>query len=128
MAHHQLDQAAVRRLLTNPRGGVARDFYRRAKRVEAIAKREVGVDNGHLRDSIHPRPLPAPYQPGYEVGSDLSYAIHHLRGHKEIRPRRKKVLRFKPRGSGRFVFTMKVKAVEGNPFLQKALRLGARGR
>jgi hypothetical protein len=128
MARHQLDRAAVQRLLTNPRGGVSRDFYRRAKRVEAIAKREVGVDSTHLRNSIRTQPLRGRYAPGYEVGSDLNYAMHHLRGHKEIRPVKRKALRFKPRGSGRFVFAMKVKAVEGNPFLQKALRLGVRGR
>jgi hypothetical protein len=128
MAHHQLDQAAVRRLLTSPRGGVARDFYRRGQRVRTIAAREIGVDTGQGRASLRVRPLQGRYAPGVEVGSDLKHVLYHLRGHGVIRPRRAKVLRFKPKGGGRYVFAMKVRAVAGNPFLQRALRLGVRGR
>lgn len=128
MAHHQLDQAAVRRLLTSPRGGVARDFYRRGHRVRTYAARGIGVDSGRGRASLQVRQLAGRYAPGVEVGSDLKSVEHHLRGHGVIRPRRAKVLRFKPKGGGRYVFTQRVRAVAGNPFLQRALRLGARGR
>jgi hypothetical protein len=127
MARHQLDRAAVQRLLTNPRGGVARDFQRRGQRVLAVARREIGVDTGQGRASLQVRPLRPPYQPGVEVGSDLEHVKHHLRGHGVIRPRRAKVLAFRPKGGGRMVFTRRVRAVAGNPFLQRALR-AARGR
>jgi hypothetical protein len=127
MAHHRLDPAAVNRLLRDPRGGVARDFQRRGRRVLAIAKQEVGYSSGDTWRSLRVRALPPPLQPGVEVGSDLLSARFNLTGHGIIRPKRAKALRFKPKGSGRFVFTMRVGLVAANPYLQRALRRGVRG-
>lgn len=125
---HKLDQAAVQRLLTSPNGGVARDFARRGDRVRAIAGQQIGVHTGRGRASLRNRPLRGRHAPGREIGSDLESVKHHLRGHGVIRPRRAKVLAFRPKRSGRMVFTRRVRAIPGNPFLQRALRRGARRR
>jgi hypothetical protein len=127
MAYHRIDAAAINRLLRNPNGGVARDFQARGRRVLAAQQRMVGRSSGDLARDLRVRPLPAPYAPGVEIGSDLPQAIRHHRGHGVIRPVRAKALRFKPKGSTRFVFTMRVRAVKGNPFLTRSLRAARRG-
>lgn len=117
MAYHRFDQAAAQRLVRNPNGGVARDMVARGNRVLAAQRRLVGRDTGQLARDLHVQPLRPPLFPGVEIGSDLPQALHHHRGHREIRPVRAKVLAFKPKGSARTVFTMKVRAIRGNPYL-----------
>jgi hypothetical protein len=49
---HELDYPAIYALMSNPRGGMARDMYRRGQNVRSRALRLAGVDTGRLRTSI----------------------------------------------------------------------------
>lgn len=135
----RLDLAALRRILTGPQGGVAQDLMRRGFLVESQAKRNLTrdpqrVDSGRLRASIGP-----PQFVGRNgefaviVGTNVSYAryVHDgtgIYGPKgtPIRPRGGRYLRFKPKGSARYVYAREVKGMRPNPFLADAL-VAARG-
>jgi len=132
---HQLDLGAVRTLLTSPTGGVVRDLLRRGLLVETQAKRNLGgiggpkrVDTGRLRASIATVVVTRNNEPAVLVGTNVNYAlfVHDGTGlygpkHAVIRPRRGKFLRFKPRGSRRWVYARQVKGMRPNPFLANAL-------
>lgn len=126
MAYHRFDQAAAQRLVRSPTGGVARDLQARGQRVLAAQRRLVGRDTGQLARDLHVQPLRPPLFPGVEVGSDLPHAIRHFYGHKAFGPKRAKVLAFKPKGSTKTVFTMRVRAVPANRYLTRALRAARR--
>lgn len=74
-----VDHAAIQRFLHSPGGPVATDILKRARRVQAAAKRQVGVRTGKLRRSIdvdlRTRPLTEAY-----VGSSVRYALLHHEG------------------------------------------------
>ena len=137
---HQLDLGAVRTLLTSPTGGVVRDLLRRGLLVETQAKRNLGgiggpkrVDTGRLRASIATVVVTRNNEPAVLVGTNVNYAlfVHDGTGlygpkHAVIRPRRGKFLRFKPRGSRKWVYARQVKGMRPNPFLANALT-AARG-
>jgi hypothetical protein len=116
---HQVHLGAVNVVVRGP--GVRRDMLRRGKRVEAVAKRLVGVDHGALRADISTEPVQRGGVPGARVGSRKKYARVHHDGHKPIVPVRAKVLRFKPKGSRVWVFAKRVKAVKGTKYLTRAL-------
>lgn len=137
---HQLDLGAVRKLLTSPTGGVVRDLLRRGLLVETQAKRNLGgiggpkrVDTGRLRASIATIVVTRDGAPTVLVGTNVNYArfVHDGTGlygprHAPIRPRRGKFLRFRPRGSRRWVYARQVKGMRPNRFLANALS-AARG-
>lgn len=114
-----LDHAAVGRVLRGP--GIQRDLYRRGKRVEAAAKRFVGVDTGRLRASISTDLVTRNSYPAVRIGSTVNYAYVHHQGHKPIVPVRAKALRFRPKGSRVWVFAKRVRAVAGTHYLTRAL-------
>lgn len=132
---HQLDLGAVRTLLNSPTGGVVRDLLRRGLLVETQAKRNLGgvggpkrIDTGRLRASIATVVVHRNNTPAVLVGTNVNYAryVHNGTGlygprHAPIRPRRAKFLRFKPRGSKRWVYARQVKGMRPNPFLTNAL-------
>jgi hypothetical protein len=132
---HQLDLGAVRALLTSPTGGVVRDLLRRGLLVETQAKRNLGgiggpkrIDTGRLRASIATVVVTRNNEPAVLVGTNVNYAryVHDGTGlygprHTVIRPRRGKYLRFKPRGSRKWVYARQVKGMRPNPFLANAL-------
>lgn len=133
----RLDLAAVRRILTSPRGPVARDLLVRGIRVQSQAKRNLGgstgsgpkrVHFGHLRSSIFPQLLSRQGGLVMRVGSGLHYALYVHEGtglygpkHRKIRPLTKRFLRFKPYGSTEFVFVREVKGMKPNKYLLRAL-------
>ena len=137
---HQLDLGAVRTLLNSPTGGVVRDLLRRGLLVETQAKRNLGgvggpkrVDTGRLRASIATVVVTRNGTPAVLVGTNVQYAsfVHNGTGiygpkHAPIRPRRAKFLRFKPRGSKRWVYARQVKGMRPNRFLLNALPAAAR--
>lgn len=137
---HQLDLGAVRKLLTSPQGGVVRDLLRRGLLVETQAKRNLGgiggpkrVDTGRLRASIATVVVTRDGAPAVLVGTNVNYArfVHDGTGlygprHAPIRPRRGRYLRFKPRGSRKWVYARQVKGMRPNPFLTNALPAAAR--
>jgi hypothetical protein len=126
MAYHRFDQAAASRLVRTRNGGVARDMRTRGQRVLAAQRRLVGRSSGDLARDLHVQPLPPPLYPGVEIGSDLPQATFHRKGHGVIRPVRAKALRFKPKGSQRFIFVKRVGPVKGNPFQERSLRAARR--
>lgn len=73
------DRSAIARLLHGRDGAVAVDMMKRALRVQAAAKRQVGVRTGRLQRSIKVdqtlRPLTGAY-----IGSNVRYALLHHEG------------------------------------------------
>ena len=132
---HQLDLGAVRALLTSPQGPVVRDLLRRGLLVETQAKRNLGgiggpkrIDTGRLRASIATVVVTRGGSPVVLVGTNVNYAryVHDGTGvygprHTPIRPRRGKFLRFRPRGSRKWIYARQVKGMKPNPFLTNAL-------
>lgn len=115
-------RAEIDNLLRRPNGPTGRWLFGRGLRVTNRSKRLCSVDTGRLRSSLHTSP---PRRRGrfltVRSGTNVKYARFVHDGHGEIRPRRAKALRFKTRG-GRVVFTRRVRARKGNPFLARALR------
>ncbi len=126
----------MRALLASPRGGVARDLLRRGLRVETQAKRNLGgvdgpkrIDTGRLRASINTQLVTRNGEPAVIVGTNVFYArfvhggtgLYGPRGRK-ITPKRAKRLRFRPHGSGRYVYARSVRGMKPNHFLTNALR------
>lgn len=136
---HQLNLGAVRTLLSSPTGGVVRDLLRRGLLVETQAKRNLGgvggpkrIDTGRLRASIATVVVTRNNTPTVLVGTNVNYAmfVHEGTGlygprHTVIRPRRAKFLRFKPRGSNKWVYARSVKGMRRNRFLTNALHAAA---
>lgn len=108
-------------------GTVEQAVWRAAGRVRDRAKRNIvaagQVDTGALLNSIISQRASGKRDGvWYQVGSDLKYAIYQHDGTKTpIRPRRAKVLRFKPSGSSTYVFAPQVRGVKGSHFLTEAL-------
>lgn len=131
----QLNTAQLLRVLASEHGGVARDLLRRGLNVESAAKRNLSgiggpkrIDTGRLRASGHTVIVFRNGKLAAVVAFPVWYArlVHDGTGiygphHQPIRPKRAKFLRFKPRGSGRYVFAKQVKGMAPNPFLRNAL-------
>lgn len=131
----QLNPAALRTLLTSQRGPVVRDLLRRGLAVESQAKRNLSgeggpkrVDTGRLRASIATVVVYRNGDPVVLIGTNVRYArwVHDGTGiygphHTPIVPRRAKFLRFRPRGSSRYVYARSVKGMRPNPFMRNAL-------
>ena len=115
------------RLLRAPGGGVARDMLARGGGSAAPSSAWSGRPRATWHRDIHVQRVGRPWNPGVEVGSDLPQAIRHHRGHGVIRPVRARALRFKPKGSTRFIFRMRVGPVGPNRYLTRSLRAARRG-
>lgn len=131
----QIDLPALLRVLASPRGPVVRDLLRRGLAVESAAKRNLSgaggpkrVDTGRLRASIATVVVQRDGAPAVLVGTSVRYArwVHDGTGiygprRTPIRPRRAKFLRFRPKGSSRYVYARSVRGMKPNPFLRNAL-------
>lgn len=130
---HQLNRSRIAALLTSPSGGVAKDLYRRGKRVEARAKQLLEstprrVDTGRLRSSINTQLVTVGGQLAVRVGSNVFYALFVHEGTgvygpkgAPIRPKRAKFLKFQPKGAHGFVYAKLVKGMRPNHYLKNAL-------
>jgi phage gpG-like protein len=116
---HEFDQGAIHYFMQDPRGGVARDMYRRGQQVRNRAIQLAGVDTGRLRASISIDLVPREGTLAVRVGTPVEYAGVHHEGHGAIRPVRAKVLAFQV--GGRWIFTSYVRPVPGTEFIKKAL-------
>lgn len=137
---HRLNMTALNQLLSGPQAGVAQDMLRRGLLVETQAKRNISgvggpkrVDTGRLRASINTQLVVRGGRPVAVVGTNVFYArwVHDGTGiygprHRRIVPVRRRRLRFRPHGSGRYVYARSVRGMPGNPFLANALS-AARG-
>ncbi len=124
---HRPDRAAIRAVFRSADGPLGRDLDARARRVEALARRLVGVQSGQLRASIRRQPganqIGAYVHIVAGVPGRTHYLGYHLFGTEPhiIRPRRRKALRFSV--GGQIVFARKVQhpGTASNNFLVKAL-------
>lgn len=136
MARHTINYGVLYAQLRNPSGGLAKDMLRRGLKVETQAKRNLAgangkprrIDTGQTRSSVNTRMVTYKTFPAARVGSPLRKAalIHGGTGiygprRQPIRPKRAKVLRFKPKGSRRVIYAKSVKGMKPNPFLSDAL-------
>lgn len=108
-------------------GTIAQATWRAAGKVRDDAKRELTsqgrIDTGKLRQSIVGRRVRGSGTGIlYEIGSPLDYAIYQHEGTKDHGPRTARILRFKPKGSGVFVFAQRVRGVTPSKFLTRALQ------
>lgn len=94
--------------LNNPQGDVGKYLKARGRLIVAAAKRQVGVDTGELRNSIHFTHLRDSRSQYLWIGSDKPHALIHHQGTKphEIVPRQAPILRFST--SSRVVYTRHV--------------------
>lgn len=83
-------------LLNQPGGAVGRHLASVGRRIVLAAKRQVGVDTGRLKASIHMRHSRSGVGQYIEVGSSVKHALVHHEGSRPhlIVPNRAQVLRF----------------------------------
>jgi hypothetical protein len=112
--------------LNNPNGEVGRYLSKKGSLIKAAAKRQVGVQTGALRSSIHMRHFRDPRGQYIKVGSPLPYARAHHEGTRPhlIRPNRVGgVLRFETRGQIVFAHLVRHPGTRPNRYLTDNLRL-----
>lgn len=116
--------------LNGREGLVTKALERAAGRVRDRTKRNITtkgrVNNGRMRQSvdykIHPSPDNA-LERTATVGIYVRYAAWQEGGTRgPIYPTHAKVLRFKPKGGGAFIYAKKVKGVKPGHFLRDAVR------
>lgn len=133
---HKFDEAALKKLLTSPQGGVAKDLLRRGLKVESKAKLNLTrnptrVNTGRLRSSVVTVLYTTNGKLSVRVGTNVFYArwVHDGTGlygpHAQyIVPRSKKVLRWKSKTYGNkkgYVYARRSKGMQANHFLADAL-------
>jgi hypothetical protein len=101
--------AALDTMLNSPAGIVGRHMAVTGLQIMIAAKRQVGVDTGRLKNSIHMRHFRSGIGQVVEVGSPLKYALLHHEGTRPhlITPNRAQVLRFS--AGSRVIYTHQVK-------------------
>lgn len=118
------DRRAIRKLTGEGTQVVSR---RAAIRVRDRARDNVTaagrVNTGAMRDSIRVYPVYShPEASSFEVGSVLPYTNYQEFGIGPVFPVTAQVLRFKPKGSGVFVFAAYTRGFKGAHFMRKAWR------
>lgn len=121
------NEVEARRIFTSPTGPVGRYVEDLTRQVANQARQRAPVDTGTLRASISTSVSSRGGKMVGTVQSALQYAIFVHEGtglfgknHRVIKPRRKQVLRFQPRGGGE-VFAKFVRGQHPQPFLVDAL-------
>lgn len=124
MAQVTLFTGPMAKLLHAPTGPVGQHINKSTLAVHGEARRLCPVDEGRLRSSISWHVMAGPIG---VVGSNVNYAeaVHQGTRAHEIRPRIKKMLAWKPRGSSTFIFAKTVNhpGTRGQPFLTDALKI-----
>jgi hypothetical protein len=129
----QINYAAVRALLTNPRGDVAHELLRRGHNVESLAKKYAPVNTGRLRASINTRLVTYAGNLAVLVGTNVNYAMYQHEGTgiygphgTPIVPVRAKFLKFIPKYGTTYVYARSVRGSPPTFFLKRALVAAAR--
>lgn len=117
-----LNKPALAIQMNTPSGALWRWMERRGNRALSGAKRQVGVNTGKLRQSLHMKHRPEIYGQSLWIGSDtVSYAYMHHQGTKPhvIAPKNGTILRM---GSSRIVHgPVMHPGTRPNPFLSSQL-------
>ncbi|WP_210154844.1 hypothetical protein [Microbispora oryzae] len=133
-----INQAEYRRLTQSPAGPVVRQAERIGRRTVNGAKRNVRVDDGHLRSTISHTVAVLPGRVLMRAGSPLDYGLYLHEGtgiygpkHRVIRPVQAKALRFEvkeavgkvsAKGRRPVVFALYVRGVKGDKWLVRAFK------
>jgi hypothetical protein len=124
--------AGLHALLQSPNGGVAKDLFRRGKKVETKAKQNLQraprrVDTGLLRSSINTQLTNEGGHLSVRVGTNVYYAlfVHDGTGiygpkGSYIYPHSAKMLSWKTKG-GKRIYAVRVKGMKPNRFLADAV-------
>lgn len=108
----------------NPDGMVGRYLANKGRKLEVLAKAQVGVRTGALRSSIHMRHSRDPRGQYVMVGSRLNYALMHHEGTKPhlIVANNAKVLRFVKGSSIVYAHSVMHPGTRANRYLSDNLR------
>jgi hypothetical protein len=108
----------------NPNGMVGRHLASKGRKLEVLAKAQVGVRTGALRASIHMRHMRDPRGQYVMVGSRLNYALMHHEGTKPhlIVANNAKVLRFVKGSSIVYAHSVMHPGTKANRYLSDNLR------
>lgn len=105
------------------KGGI---LYRHVDRVgstvSTVAKLNVGVRTGRLRQSINHKMIVRKTQVTARIQARPKYARIHHEGRGPVRAKNKKALKFRPVPRGKFVYRTRVGPAKGNPFLTSAVK------
>lgn len=112
-----------------PANGLLKAAGRARDMSKAIITQEGRVDTGQMRNAITSELVEVGWFRRRMVARVTAWADHAVFQHEGtawnglgyIRPVRAKVLRFKPKGSSKYVFATKVKGVRGIKFLKRAV-------
>jgi hypothetical protein len=110
--------------LNMPNGQVGRYLAKKGRLIEAAAKRQVGVQTGALRSSIHMRHFTDPRGQYIKIGSPLKYAKMHHEGTAPhlIRPNTAHMLRFYSKGQIVFAHMVRHPGTPANRYLTDNMR------
>lgn len=124
MAKLVFREVAMDRLLLSPDGAVGKHLAKKGRLIEAGAKRQVGVQTGALRASIHMRHFADPRGQYVKIGSSLNYARMHHEGTKPhlIRPNTAHMLRFYSKGQIVFAHMVRHPGTPANRYLTDNMR------
>lgn len=134
-------RVSVKRIVSHPENYVrlyssqkiGNNMFLRGLRVETRAKVELStnpprVDTGRLRASIATHRIRHGIIPAARVGTNVFYWKYVYYGtglygpyHHPITPRQATRLRFRPKGSTKYVYALSVKGMQPNRFLTNAL-------
>lgn len=129
----QWNSTAFVRFAREPQGGIARDMLRRGLNVETRGKQALSepprrIDTGRGRASIGTTQIFRDGIPGARVGTTVYYMLYVQTGtgvfgpkRRRIYPKQARFLRFKPKGSNRYVYARSVAGMKPNPFLTRGL-------
>lgn len=121
-----LNEQAFRRM-NSPNGIIGRSVQHAAGVARDNAKRiitqEGRIDTGALRQNVRSEEVTTSMSGVYwRIISDLPYSMYQHEGVQgPIYPRRAKVLRFRPKGGGGYIFRAKVNGFPGIYFLTRPL-------
>jgi len=130
---HSLNRGAIHKLFAGTHSGLAKNMAVRAVKVTAAAKMNLSkpprrINTGYLRASIDWEFILIDGIPGFRVGTNAKYArfVHDGTGiygprKTPIRPKRARVLVFKPIGSSKKIFVKQVRGMRPNHFLADAI-------
>lgn len=124
MARLIFREPAMDRFLLSPSGDVGKYLAKKGRLIEAGAKRQVGVQTGALRASIHMRHFSDPRGQYVKIGSSLNYARMHHEGTKPhlIRPNTAHMLRFYSKGQIVFAHMVRHPGTPANRYLTDNMR------
>lgn len=115
---------ALNNYLNMPSGQVGKYLARKGRLIEMAARRQVGVQSGALRASIHMRHFTDPRGQYVKIGSSLNYARLHHEGTRPhlIRPNTAHMLRFQSKGQIVFAHMVRHPGTPPNRYLTDNMR------